>query len=562
MFNRLCFAALFSACLAGSLTGCNSTSLPNGLTVTPATASISGVGSTEQLTATGQYGSSSHHTYQDISGQVTWASTSTSVATVSSSGLVTAVAAGSTQITASIPGYGGTLSASSTITVSVTGGTGSTGDVTSLTLVPATLSVAAPGQTGQFVVIGNTSGGGSVNVNGKVTWSSSSVSIASVDASSGLVTGVGQGTATITALYTNADNSPAYGTGTFTVQNSASQGYSALTVIPNSQAATYQTQQSQFKALATKASNNEQYDITSLVTWASTNTTVATIGSLGSANPGLATAVGTGNTTITATYLNADGSEVVAQASYSVSIGNAQEPLISIQIYPNEQLTVSNIGMTQQYLAIGTFSTTPTVRDLTDYVQWISFQPNVASINSNTTTGGQITATTGTTPLPGSNNLYNYAGLATSEGYAGDTYIDAEAINPDGTVVFSSNSPRFTCSNGATPPVCVDVYPPSQFVTITVFNAGPNESTWYVTAPSDTGTADLIHCGPGWTGSGGSVCTGVYAYDPNATIKLTETSPANSFGGWNMGSNCEEGTYSTTCTVSLGQNESVGAIFY
>lgn len=463
MFNRLCFGALLSACLAGALTGCNSSSnLVNGLSVTPATVSLTGAGSTAQLSATGQYGSASHHTYQDITDQVTWTSGTPSVATVSSTGLVTAVAAGTTQITASISGYGGNLTASASITVSATGTTGSSGDVTSISLIPSTLSVAAAGQTGQFVPIGNVSSGGTVSITGNVVWKSSSTSIATVDASTGVVTGVAQGTATITAIYTNADGTLAYGTGAFTVASGGSSSTS--------------------------------------------------------------------------------------------------EPLLSINIVPGG-VTVSSIGQTSQFLAFGTFAAAPTVRDLTDYVQWLSLAPDVASINTNSTTGGQISATSGEDPLAGSNNLYNYPGLATAEGYTGNSVIYAEATNPDGTVVLS-NPETFTCKDSQSG-YCDPEYAPSQFVTITVFNAGPNETTWDITAPSDTGTADLIHCGPGWTGTGGSVCTGVYAYNPTQTIVLTENSTANSFGGWNLGSNCEEtSVYSTTCTVLLDHNQSVGAIFY
>ncbi len=460
MFNRLCFGVLLSACLFGTFTGCNSTNLVNGLTVAPATVSFTGVGGTAQLTATGRYGSSGHYSYQDVSSQVTWTSGSTDVATVSTSGLVTAVGAGTIQITASISGYGGNLTATSEITVTTSGGTGGTGDVTSLSLAPSTLNVTGAGQTGQYTVIGNLSGGGTQSITSNLAWSSGSTSIATVIPTTGVVTAVATGTATITAVYTNADKTTATGQAAFTVGSSST---------------------------------------------------------------------------------------------------GTSEPLLSINIVPGGA-TVSNIGMTAQFLAFGTFAAAPTTRDLTDYVQWFSLFPDVATIDTNSTNGGQITATTGETPLPGSNNLYNYAGLATAEGYEGSSVIYAEATNPDGTIVLS-NPETFSCKDPNS--ICEQTYPPSQFVTISVFNAGPNESTWYITAPSDTGTADLIHCGPGWTGTGGSVCTGVYAYNPTQTIVLTETSTANSFGGWNMGSYCQEkNVYSTTCTVLLDHNQSVGAIFY
>lgn len=338
MFNRLCFGVLLSACLFGTFTGCNSTNLVNGLTVAPATVSFTGVGGTAQLTATGRYGSSGHYSYQDVSSQVTWTSGSTDVATVSTSGLVTAVGAGTIQITASISGYGGNLTATSEITVTTSGGTGGTGDVTSLSLAPSTLNVTGAGQTGQYTVIGNLSGGGTQSITSNLAWSSGSTSIATVIPTTGVVTAVATGTATITAVYTNADKTTATGQAAFTVGSSST---------------------------------------------------------------------------------------------------GTSEPLLSINIVPGGA-TVSNIGMTAQFLAFGTFAAAPTTRDLTDYVQWFSLFPDVATIDTNSTNGGQITATTGETPLPGSNNLYNYAGLATAEGYEGSSVIYAEATNPDGTIVLSN----------------------------------------------------------------------------------------------------------------------------
>jgi hypothetical protein len=205
--------------------------------------------------------------------------------------------------------------------------------------------------------------------------------------------------------------------------------------------------------------------------------------------------------------------------------------------------------MTGQYLAFGTYSTTPTVRDLTNQVTWISLLPEVASINSGGTPG-------------------EVGGLATAEGYTGNTVIYAEATNTDGTVVLS-NPQTFICKDPIAN-ICVQTIAHPQIATVTVFNAGENSTTWQVTAPSDTGVADLIHCGPGWSlngGVGGSVCTGTY--ETGSTVVLTESAPANSFGGWSTGDGvagvgCQEANLLTspTCTVTLNGNTSIGAIFY
>jgi hypothetical protein len=94
--------------------------------------------------------------------------------------------------------------------------------------------------------------------------------------------------------------------------------------------------------------------------------------------------------------------------------------------------------------------------------------------------------------------------------------------------------------------------------TLTVYNEGLNDTEWNVNAPSATGTANRLHCGPGWTangGTGGSVCTTTYPinfqfpFDPKKPISPSNPKlPPNTiileakggaFGGW-----------SYTCTPS------------
>jgi hypothetical protein len=101
--------------------------------------------------------------------------------------------------------------------------------------------------------------------------------------------------------------------------------------------------------------------------------------------------------------------------------------------------------------------------------------------------------------------------------------------------------------------------------TLTVYNEGLNTTNWVVTAPSATGTQDVLHCGPGWTlngGTGGSVCTATY---PEGTsVILTAPAGAGAFGGWSY--NCTptaaiSANGPNSCTVTLTSNDSVGAIF-
>jgi predicted extracellular nuclease len=98
---------------SGALSG-NTTLIVNAVTlvsiaVTPANPSIT-VGSNQPFTATGTYSDSST---QNITAQVTWASSSTGVATINTQGLASGVATGSSQITATL----GAISGNTTLTV-------------------------------------------------------------------------------------------------------------------------------------------------------------------------------------------------------------------------------------------------------------------------------------------------------------------------------------------------------------------------------------------------------------------------------------------------------------
>lgn len=544
MFPRSFFKALLLASLVVTFVGCASNQVDS-ITVTPGTQSIA-AGKTVQFTAMALVGHAGHPP-QNVTNSVTWTSSDTSVATIDATGMATGVGAGSTTITASTNGFGGNISATATLAVSGGGGGGSgSTDFVSVSIIPGAQSVASPTQTAQFIAIGTTSGGATENITSQVQWSSSSTQIATVT-SAGLATGVSQGTAAITAIETNADKSVVTGSATFTVLNGAAEQITGLTIYPGSQAATSQAQMSQFFVLGVQGGNGLTYDETSQVVWTSSNLAVATIGTAGSGTPGLATAVGAGTSAITATWTNRDGSKVVATATYSVTIGATQEPLISIQIVPGN-ITVSNKGMAAQYLAFGTFSTTPTVRDLTSQVTWFSALPEVASINSTGVTG-------------------EIGGLATAQGYTGTTDIYAQATNPDGTIILS-NAVTFTCLDSNINACNQNIAHP-QFATLTIFNAGENTTTWEVTAPSDTGTPDLIHCGPG-SKSGGSVCTGTY--ETGSTVVITASPTGSGFGGWSSGDGAAgvgcvpaQGytlLNSPTCTVTLSGNTSIGAIFY
>ncbi len=563
MRDRSLLGALLLIGLVVPLTGCTDNSGLDAIQVSPATQSLT-VGQSSQFTATGTFGNASHPSTKDVTTAVTWSSSTPSVATIDSAGIATAVGGGTTTITATAAGFRGPVTSSATLTVTASSGGQTGGSVVSISVIPGSQSVASPSQTAQFIAIGTTSSGATENLTSAVLWSSSSTQIATIGVSTGLATGVGQGTATITALYSD----PTYGTtvtgtATFTVVGGATQQYTAVAITPSSQALSASGQTGQFIALATSGSTGLQVDVTnsSQITWSSSIPSVATI-----SGSGLASGVGVGTTTITALLTNSDNSVVTATATISVSLTSAPEPLLSLTIIPSS-ITVDQLQDTGQFLAIGTYSTPPYVRDVTNEptTTWISSAPSVFPVNTNS--GGSPGAT---------------AGIVTAYGN-GSAIIIAETSALDGTIQTATatfNCPMAEANPNGNPPEPATCLPgtqtPALLATLTVYNEGLNTTNWEVTAPSATGTPDVLHCGPGWAlngGAGGSVC--VATYPVGAPVTLTAPAGAGLFGGWS--SNCtSQGSVTAggpnTCTITPNTppysdtnpaptNITVGAIF-
>ncbi|MBX9856392.1 MAG: Ig-like domain-containing protein [Gemmatimonadaceae bacterium] len=149
------------------------------LTVSPATANI-GVGQTAALTVSIQLD-------PGLPTTVIWRSAATNIATVNANGVVTGVALGSTQITA-ISTADTLLRASTTVNV--------VPSVRSVSVTPTTATLNI-NDTRAFTATVTADAG----VSQAVTWRSGNLAVATVNAS-GVVTAVGVGSTTITALAT------------------------------------------------------------------------------------------------------------------------------------------------------------------------------------------------------------------------------------------------------------------------------------------------------------------------------------------------------------------------
>ena len=203
MFARhgVLVALLFSLVSFG-LIGCGNSSLDS-IAVSPAAQSLA-AGQTAQLQAIGTYGSASRHTTQNLTSGVSWSTSSSSVATVSSSGMVTAVAVGTATITATAMAYNGQATSSAIVTVSnpSTGSGSSGGNILSLTIIPSSIVFGSLTQSGQFLAIGTFSNAPTVrDLTNSVTWLTSAPNVFPVTNFSNSVTGTGTQNGGVVSAY-------------------------------------------------------------------------------------------------------------------------------------------------------------------------------------------------------------------------------------------------------------------------------------------------------------------------------------------------------------------------
>lgn len=158
---------------------------PARIDVTPASLGLT-IGATGALTAVAY---DADENVLDVA--VTWSSSSVAVATVDASGLVTAVALGTATISAKVKNVTGTAS----VTVTQSGA--------SVVIDPIGNEPLEVGLTLQLTATAYDISGTPIDVT--INWASGAPSIATVDAT-GLVTGVGRGTATITASVGSAQD--------------------------------------------------------------------------------------------------------------------------------------------------------------------------------------------------------------------------------------------------------------------------------------------------------------------------------------------------------------------
>jgi uncharacterized protein YjdB len=189
--------------------------------------------------------------------------------------------------------------------------------LSSIFVSPASSTVAV-NNTVQLTATGTYSDGTQQTISGDtLSWSSSDTTVATITSPGGLVTGVTSGTASITASAQGI-------TGTASVSVSP-QNVTTLSITTTQGSTTPQNTATisgvpgtlQFFAYANMSASQ---DVTTAVTWTSSNTTVATIGSGASGSAGLLTATTAGTTTVTATISNTSTGQLITSNSCVVTV--------------------------------------------------------------------------------------------------------------------------------------------------------------------------------------------------------------------------------------------------
>ena len=183
------------------------------VSVSPATAIIA-LGTTQQYQATGTYTDGST---QNLTNSATWYADPQTSASVSSAGLATATGQGSVTITAVYGSFSGVAS----LTIG-------TPNLVSIAISPTTASIA-PASQQQFIALASYSDGSTQDITSSASWSSSSGTVATVNAS-GLTTADGGGSTTITASSGSVSGTAALtvATGTPTLNTSRYQHNATL----------------------------------------------------------------------------------------------------------------------------------------------------------------------------------------------------------------------------------------------------------------------------------------------------------------------------------------------
>lgn len=418
--------------------------------VTPDSVALA-LGTQQQFTATAVYSDSTH---ENVTASVSWTSFEPAVATISSTGLASTVDIGLTTIFANFQG----LTGSATLVVTPA-------SITRIDLTPSAPSIAK-GTSRAFTAVATFSDKSTQDITTSATWSSSDTSIATISndsGSNGLAQALAVGSTTITASYLSQS-----GTTTLSVTPATLTGIAVTPTAPTIAKGTSQ----QFAAVASFSDATTQ-DVTAAATWSSSDTGIATISNSTGSN-GLAQALATGSTTISALYNGQSGSTTLSVTPATVA---------SIGVTPTQPSIAK--GTSQQFTAVAVFTDNST-QDVTVAATWTTADSSIASISNAAGSNGLARAlAAGSTAITAS---YGGQGGSTTLTVT-PAAVTALAIAPSDPSTAKGTTQAFTAvatfSDGSTQDVTV-------------------ASTW---SSSDTGIATISNA-VGSNGQAQSVNTG------------------------------------------------------
>ena len=455
-----------------SSAGCQSNSVSANVTVSaaPNAGTLSGnqaicVAGTTTFTTNGDAGG-------------TWSSGSTGIATVNAStGVITGVAAGTATITYTIPAAGSCAAVSTTRTVTVTA-------MPNPGTLAGTQAICLSG-TGTFTSNGAAGG----------TWTTSDASTATINSSTGVITPIAAGTATMTYTVSGSGGcNSASATRTVTITNPSNAGtVSGNQIICSGQTTAF-------------TSNGDAGG-----TWSSNATGIATV----NASTGIVTGVNGGTATITYTKAAVGGCPAVS-ATRTVTVTTA----------PN----AGTLAGTQAICLTG--STTFTSNGNAGGA-WTSSDVNIATVNSSTGAISPVTAGTATitytiTGTGGCNNTSSTRTVTITTPPNAGAVSGNQAICSNQTTQFSSSgSAGGSWSSNATGIATV------------------NSSTGLVTAVANaSGTATITYTVAGTGGCPNATATQTVTV---TAIPLITTHPSTAIQNV-----CQNGTPTTLSIVAVG----------
>jgi 6-phosphogluconolactonase (cycloisomerase 2 family) len=457
------------------------------ISVEPANSSLPR-GLSLQYTAMAIY---SNGTKLDVTSSVTWSSSAANIATINATGVANAVNLGTTTISAAIGAVTGTA------TLTVTAATLVTIDVT-----PVSPTIAK-GATLQLTATGIYTDYSTQNLTALVTWSSSNVQVATVSNApntQGLATGVGGGTATLTAALGAASGS--------TVLTVSGATLTSLAITPANPSIAKGRQQ-QFTVTATYSDGTQQ-NLTTTATWTATGTATTGTGAVATisntaGSQGLATGTAVGTSTITAA---AGG--LTASTTLTVTAAT----LVSITVTPaNASIPV---GVTQAFIATGTYTDGSTAV-VTPAAVWNSATPAVATITNAPAAAGIATGVAqGTTFITAAVGAVTSAPVTLTVTPAALVSITVTPANP---TIVNGATLQFTATGTYTDNTTMVIttlvtWTPANPVIATISNAAGNQGD--ATAAS-AGTTLITATYPGTNISGSTTLTvrNAYAYATN-----------------------------------------------